>query len=168
MAQALLGELRPVPALLDKDTVYGGFVEVLLAAARQPDGVREGRWYDGHVKVHEYQGLTAVAAEIRDAGCPVMLVAPFTEQIHDATHWHTWVARLGGEPVRLVWVRSDGPTLLARLSKRGWSRDAGKLDEFEAFVARMRPEEPPPVSHVEIDNRLGAAPPAEQVAAMLG
>ena len=30
--------------------------------------------------------------------------------------------------------------------------DAGKLADWDAFVTRMRPDTPPPVDHVAIDN----------------
>ena len=130
MAAALAGLLDPAPAVLEKDTLYGGFVGATLAAAGRPDSEREGPWYDEHVKAHEYAGMTAAARSIR-----------------------SWVAELGGPAVHLVWVRIDPATLRHRLEIRGRTQDAGKLADFAAFVARMRPAEPPPVPHLAVEAR---------------
>jgi predicted kinase len=167
VAEELLRQLRPTPALLDKDLLFSGFVAEVLAAHGRPHGEREGAWYDQHVKAHEYGGLTAAARQVRASGCPVLLVAPFTEQVRDPARWAGWVSELGGEPVRLVWVRCDPGTLRARILARGRARDAGKLAEFEAFVARTRPDLPPPAPHHQIDNRGGAPSLARQVAALV-
>lgn len=164
VAGALAGLVRPAPAVLDKDTLYSGFVTEVLAAHGRDDGEREGAWYDVHAKAHEYGGMTAAAREIRGHGCGVVLVAPFTGQIRDPARWAAWVSELGGEPVRLVWVRVDAATLHARLVARGRPRDAGKLADFAAFEARMRPSEPPPVPHLAVDTSAAAPPVATQLA----
>jgi predicted kinase len=165
---ALLARLaRPAPALLDKDTLFGGLVAALLAAHGRPHGEREGEWYDRHVKVHEYAAMAAAAAQIRAAGCPPLLVAPFTGQIRDPARWQALVTDLGGEPVRLVWVRCAEATLRRRLATRARGRDAGKLAAFADFAARMRPTVPPAVPHHPIDNSGPAARLPAQVAAVI-
>ena len=168
VARQLLGLLDPVPALLDKDTMYGPFVAAALAAAGRPPGEREGAWYDEHVKVHEYAGMTATAREIRSHGCPVLLSGPFTQQIHDADRWRSWEQALGGGTVRLLWVRSDAATLRERLIARSSPRDTAKLDDFATFVARMRLDDRPAAPHAVIDNRRAAPLPlASQLAALV-
>lgn len=152
VAELLLGRLHPVPAILDKDVLFAGFVGEVQASHRRPPGEREGPWYDVHVKAHEYGGMTAAAAQIRSAGCPVVLVGPFTSAIRSSQEWADWVNALGGEPVRLLWVAVSPRVLRDRIEQRGSVWDLGKLAEWERFVARMQPEVPPPVPHVAIPN----------------
>ena len=168
VARLLLAAVVPALALLDKDTMYASFVTATLAEAGRPPGEREGTWYDEHIKVHEYRGMTATAREIRSAGCPVLLSGPFTQQIHDANRWTSWVTEIGGMPVRLVWVRSDRANVHHRLSARGLERDSAKLADFDRFAASVMLDAEPAAPHVAIDNRAASSLPLEaQVAALV-
>jgi hypothetical protein len=69
--------------------------------------------------------------------------------------------------VRLIWVRSDADTLRHRLTARGSGRDTGKLDDFAAFTARMRLDDPPAVPHIVIDNRLTSPMPLQDQLSLL-
>lgn len=151
VAEFLLEGLRPVPALLDKDVLFAGFVEEVQRAHGRSGGEREGVWYDTYVKVHEYAGMTAAAAQIRTAGAPVMLVGPFTREIRDRAQWESWVAGLGGDPVHLVWVSCPPEVLRHRLQARNRRWDDGKLASWSEFIARQQPDTPPPVPHIRVD-----------------
>jgi predicted kinase len=165
VASLLAMRLDPVPAMLDKDTMYGGFVHATLAAAGRHAGEREGAWYDRHIKAYEYEGMTATAREIRSHGCPVLLVAPFTSQIRNLDVWERWMADLGGPPVRLVWVGCAVDVLRDRILGRASPRDGIKVAGFEAWVARIQPATPPPVPHSTVDNSAdGTAELAAQIA----
>jgi predicted kinase len=169
VARLLVAAVSPVPALLDKDTMYGSFVASILAGSGHAAGEREGPWYDEHIKVHEYRGMAATTREIRSCGCPVLLSAPFTEQIHDAGRWQSWVTDLGGGVVRLVWVRTDAATLRHRLVERESERDSAKLAAFDQFAARMRLDAEPVAPHLTVDNRLSAQTDLQaQVLALAG
>ncbi|HEU0242029.1 MAG TPA: AAA family ATPase [Micromonosporaceae bacterium] len=153
VARSLSARLSPPAAMLDKDTVYGGFAAAVIATAGEAPGRREGPWYELHVKAYEYAGLAATARDIRASGCPVVLVAPYTNEIHDPAQWRRLVEAVGGEPVRLVWLDCDADSLFARLVERASANDAAKLADYRSYVDRMRPGEPPAVAHVAIDNR---------------
>jgi len=167
VAELLAARLSPPGALLDKDTVYGGFVAATLEAAGRPPGEREGAWYDEHIKTHEYAGLSAAARQARASGCPVVVVAPYTDAIHDERLWADLVTDFGGEPVKLVWLNVDIATLQSRLIGRGSGRDTAKLAGFGVFADRMRPGEPPVVPHHAVDNRGSLDLLEEQVRTLL-
>lgn len=157
ISSLFLKNFKTHPALLDKDTMYGSFVNSLLTHAGRPDGEREGDWYDQNIKIYEYSGMSETAREIRSYGCPVLLSAPLTTQIHNADKWREWVQQLGGERVNLVWIQTNEITLRQRLELRNSERDTEKLANFDKFIDYMQIDSPPPIEHIVIDNRYATA-----------
>ena len=73
------------------------------------------------------------------AGMPVVLVAPFTAERTDPAAWAAARDRLmaaGGTPL-LVWLRLEPTEVLRRLSERDATRDAAKLADEAAYLARL-------------------------------
>lgn len=167
VAGILLELLDPVPALLDKDTMYNPIEDAVLREAGHPISEREGDWYDMHLKPFVHDGIEATTREVRSYGCPVIVSLPFTKQIHSEGGWAGLVDKLGGGTVRLVWVHSDADTLRQRLETRGLERDGNKLQHFDDFVSYMQPESRPPVPHLAVDNRIGAPDLHEQIQQLL-
>jgi len=97
----------------------------------------------------------------------VMLDAPFTTEIRDEKRWRSWVEALGGDSVQLIWVRADPQQLYTRIVARGREWDLGKLNNFDEFISRMRPNDPPPVPHQEIDTRNSTLTILDQVTTLL-
>jgi predicted kinase len=155
VARSFAATVQPPAALLDKDTMYAGFVEATLAAAGRPFGEREGAWYDEHIKVHEYAGMTATARQVRASGCPVVLCAPYSAHIRSQARWDQFVGDLGGPLVHLLWVRCRADVLRSRLVDRASPRDGEKLLRYEQFVAAVQPDVEPIVPHYTIDNSAG-------------
>ena len=70
----------------------------MLESAHRPLGEREGPWYDEHIKVHEYAGMTATAREIPRArmSCPAIWPVHRADSTTPGTGLESWVAELGG------------------------------------------------------------------------
>jgi hypothetical protein len=86
-----------------------------------------------------------------------VLAAPFTAERTDPDAWAAARDRLvaaGGSPV-LVWLRLEPTEVLRRLGERDAARDAPKLTDEAAYLARLSTAcAPPVVSHVALDATL--------------
>ena len=168
VAGLLLAALEPTPALLDKDTMYGSFVAAVLASAGRPPGEREGPWYDEHVKIHEYAGMTAT----RPRNPRLRLPGPAVRPLYRADPRRSAVAVLGRRTRRRDRAPGLGQVRRGHLappaSARGLARDSAKLAEFGQFCASMRLGTAPAAPHVTVDNRLTAAASLDdQIAALI-
>lgn len=156
--------------ILDKDTISRPLVEALLAELGSTPHDRESRTYLDHVRPMEYEALTAALAENLEVGVSLIATAPFTVEMSDQAWMNrtrAQVAEAGGD-LTVLWVRTDIPTMLTYLRRRGAARDTAKLAEWKTYSASLDIDFTPQGDHIVIDNSAGARPLSEQVAAVLG
>src|SRR4029077_15025210 len=101
-----------------------------------------------------YRVVLDLAIDNLAAGMPVVLVAPFTAERTDPSAWAAARDRLiaaGGTPL-LVWLRLEPAAVLRRLRERDALRDAAKLTDEAAYLARLATAcVPPEVPHLALD-----------------
>jgi predicted kinase len=160
LSHLLAREMRA--AVIGQDVATGPFVDVVqrLVGVDDLDDPR----LTGLTREPRYRVMLDLAVDNLAAGMPVVLVAPFTAERADPAAWsatHDRLAAAGGAPL-LVWLRLEPGEVLRRLRERGAARDAAKLADEAAYLARLAATAcaPPVVPHLAID---ATRPPDELV-----
>lgn len=149
-------------AVIGQDVATGPLVDVIqrLVGVDDLDDPGLARLTRGP----RYRAVLDLAVDNLTAGMPVVLVAPFSTERADPIAWaatHDRLAAAGATPL-LVWLRLEPTEMLRRLRDRGAARDAPKLADEAAYLARLAATAcvPPVVPHLAID---AARPPDELV-----
>ena len=143
-------ELRA--AVIGQDVATGPLVSVVqrLVGVDDLDDPRLA----GLTREPRYRVVLDLAIDNLAAGMPVVLVAPFTAERTDPAAWAAARDRLmaaGGTPL-LVWLRLEPAEVLRRLRERDAPRDAAKLTDEAAYLARLATAcVPPDVPHFALD-----------------
>jgi predicted kinase len=126
-------------AYLDKDAMSSRFVEAALVAAGYDPGDRESNaYYRDRVLPLEYDSLLDVTGANLRIGRSVVLDAPFSPYLADATFITSAARRFGWPPIdviEVVRVRVSPEVLQARLRARGLDRDRFKLAHWDQYWA---------------------------------
>lgn len=137
-------------ALLDQDSMTNPLVDVVarsIGATSYDDPalsalVREAR----------YECVFSAALDCVRSGTNSVLIAPFTQERRHLDTWQqlaTRISQAGGKPA-MAWIRIDADELSRRLSRRGATRDANKLENLQNYLAGL--DLAPPVGpFVEVD-----------------
>jgi predicted kinase len=144
-------ELRA--AVIGQDIATGPLVDVVqrLVGVDDLDDPRLA----GLTRDARYRVLLDLAVDNLAAGMPVVLVAPFSMERADPAAWAATRDRLvaaGGTPL-LVWLRLEPADVLRRLRERAAPRDAAKLADEGAYLARAAATagDQPVVPHLALD-----------------
>jgi predicted kinase len=124
---------------LNKDSLAGPLVEVVMRAQGQPPEAREGnRFYLDSVMPAEYAAILSVAADNLRLGLSVVIDAPFAAYLDQPEFFDQATRRAGWPEVpRFVLhvFASEGETR-RRLEERGLPRDRAKLSRWDEFWTR--------------------------------
>ncbi|HSX69052.1 GntR family transcriptional regulator [Nocardioides sp.] len=155
--------------VLDKDTMTRPLVERALEALGQPANDRDSEVYSREIRPHEYEALMAAAYENADCGVAAIVTAPFVAEFSDAAWLERERARFEerGVPAEVVWVACDAETMHTYIRRRGAARDAAKLADWPAYLAKVDPNRRPAGAHHVIDNSVDAEPLTAQAKRLL-
>ncbi|WP_251153827.1 AAA family ATPase [Cellulosimicrobium sp. Marseille-Q4280] len=136
-------------ALVDRDTFYAPLAAVALEQTGHDPADLDSD-VGKALSAAAYQAGEDLAGEIVSAGCPVVLVAPYSGRARPG--WRDRLDRLDAQ-VHVVWL--DGPFRLLhdRITERGAARDAATLASWDRFVA-LAQMGPPVGAHVRVDAAL--------------
>ena len=97
---------------------------------------------------------------------------------HSSARWVTrrgysgtrlrFTAAQRGATFRLVWVYCDADSMHGYLRHRSAARDAGKLANWNDYIAGIDLELRPPAPHVVIDNSASSKPLQDQAKSLVG
>jgi len=142
-------------ALFDLDQVVGPLTTAALELVGRDEAALDG--FGRALRTGRYASLATAAAANLAVGLSTVLVAPFSEEIADASRWEALVESLPHASRVDLFVMITPPELvLERLVRRDAARDRDK-------IARRSPPEPvsPAVPHVTVPGDL---PLAQQLA----
>lgn len=153
-------------AYLDKDTLSHAFTGKILELLGQNEDDKESNVYQEYIRPLEYSTLEALAIDnICLRSTDVVCSAPFATQFQD-TEWLDnleLTAKAFDAALVLVWMHSDATVANTRIAAREESRDAWKLNNWDAYnqVAGYNPPALPRPLHV-IENKTNVAEDLDQ------
>jgi predicted kinase len=140
-------------ALLDQDVVTNPLMSVVATLLDESPHDLDAPQLRRLTREPRYDALLGTAADCLSVGTPVVLAAPFTAECADRARWQALRSRLrAAEQVLLVWVDCRPDRLLERMTERGAKRDANKLQDRAAFLARLPGA--PVVPHVSVNGEM--------------
>ena len=155
--------------MLDKDTLTRPVVEAALEVIGYSPHDRESEAYLTIIRPREYEALTGAMTENVQCGNSAIVTAPFVLELRDMA----WITRLQAAcqdmnaTLDIVWVYCDAATMHTYVRHRGAARDAGKLEDWPAYLATIDLDFRPPVPHTVIDNSASGAPLQTQARKLL-
>ncbi len=136
-------------ALVDIDTCTERLARLVMQQSGHEPADRDSADFKRLLREPIYETLFDIACE-NLAHVPCVIVGPFTRERRTASWPADLSARLRA-PVRIILVTCSAEERRRRILERENPRDAGKLENWEAYEAAGRDEHPPPFEHEFVD-----------------
>ena len=137
---------------LDKDTVYGAYSAHVMQLTTQNPNDRDSPYYLENLRDWEYQGLLDIARENLLLGVNVILVGPFSKEIHSGRMLDPEALGIPLQTsISIAWIDLDENEAKVRMQKRGDARDEWKLAHWSQYAQR-RIDPPQHPSIMRFDN----------------
>lgn len=138
---------------LDKDTVYGAYSAHVMELATDNPNDRDSPFYLNNLRDWEYAGLLAIAKENLQLGINIVLVGPFSQEIHSGRIFNPEALGIpDGSIIKIAWIDLDENAAERRIKRRADPRDEWKLQHWSEYIKRR--VEPPEHSAIQrFDNQ---------------
>jgi predicted kinase len=138
---------------LDKDTVYGAYSAHVMELTTHDANDRDSPFYLNNLRDWEYAGLIAIARENLQLGVNVILVGPFSNEIHSGKIFNSEELGIPNvSSIKIAWIDLEESEVKKRLEKRADPRDQWKLQHWDQYIKR-RVEPPEHVAIQRFDNQ---------------
>lgn len=119
---------------LDKDTLIP-LSKVIFQVAGEPYN-RSSDFFKKQIRDVEYETILALAFEALKYDDIVLINAPFTKEVRDASYVDSLKKKLVQMNTKLtvIWVQTDVEVCKARMLARGSDRDTWKVQNWDTYV----------------------------------
>lgn len=156
-------------AMLDKDTITRGVVDMALVELGSTVADRESETYLRAVRPAEYQCLDAAVMENIRCAVSVIATAPYLREFTDRAWFERTAATLSGlgAEMSVIWIRCSTASMKSYVERRGAARDSWKLNNWTEYATSVNEEFTPAWEHSIIRNDPSDAPLPEQIKTFL-
>lgn len=122
---------------LDKDTVYGAYSAHVMELTDNNPNDRDSPFYLKQLRDWEYAGLIAIAKENLQLGVNVILVGPFSREIHSGKIFNPDDLGIPNvTSIKIAWIDLNENEAKHRIEKRADPRDEWKLQHWDEYLKR--------------------------------
>ena len=139
---------------LDKDTLIPLSNRVFAAAGEEIN--RSSKFFEDNIRDYEYETIVDIGVEALEYDDIVLIIAPFTKEVHDEETLERFRTKLRKKNAKLViiWVVTDPKVCHQRMIARNSDRDTWKLQHWDQYIKTVDFSIPEPLERLDTGHDL--------------